>query len=80
MAFTETARATEFITLKGGMITSVDALKVLWRLEDSGFTVRAVGDRLQVLPVDRQTPDVAVLIRQHRDELLDLVKYQPPEV
>ncbi len=42
--------APELVTLKGGRVVSVDALRVLWDLEDRGFDVKlGDGRRYKVL-------------------------------
>ena len=68
------------MTLKGGLTVSVDALRIGWALEARGFTIRPCGERLQVLPPERLTAADAAAIRRHRDELLALALYGPPEV
>ena len=71
--------ASELMTLTG-LTVSVDALRVGWGLEARGFTMRPSGERLQVLPVERLTTADAAAIRRHRDELLVLALYEPPQV
>jgi hypothetical protein len=63
------------VTLKDGLVASVQALQLLWQLEDRGFALRPVGDRLQVQPVDLLTAADVAVIRANRDELLALVRY-----
>ena len=38
--------APEIVSLKGGTVVSLPALRVLWSLEDRGFLVRLNGDAL----------------------------------
>jgi hypothetical protein len=64
-----------FVTLKGGAVASLDALVLLWRLEDRHFILEPVGHQLRVQPVARLTPEDVAAIRHHRDELLTLVTY-----
>ncbi len=70
--------ASELVTLKGGLVVSLDALRMLWDLEDRGFDVK-VGDgrRYKVLvgPFDRLTTADKVAIHTHRDALAELVRY-----
>ena len=62
------------VTLKHGLVVSVGALRTLWSLEDRGFALQPFGARLRVQPVAALTPDDIASIRQHRDELVALVK------
>ena len=73
MAFSESA---DVVILRGGLVTTAAALKLLWALEHEHFTIRLLDGRLQVLPVERLTPALAYQIRDHRDELIELVRYQ----
>jgi len=74
------ANSDERVCLKGGLTVSVDALRLGWSLEDRGFHMRPVADKLEVQPHERLTREDAQQIRQHRDELLTLARYEPPEV
>ena len=78
MTGSPTTTAPELVTLKGGLVVSVDALRVLWDLEDRGFDVKlGDGQRYKVLvgPSDRLTADDKTAIHQHRDALAELVRY-----
>ena len=66
------------VTLQGCLTVSLDALQLGWTLEDRGFRLRPVGDKLQVQPHQRLTADDVAAIKAHRDELLALVKYVAP--
>ena len=73
-----TTTAPELVTLKGGLVVSVDALRVLWDLEDRGFDVKlGDGQRYKVLvgPAARLTVEDKVAIHTHRDALVELVRY-----
>jgi hypothetical protein len=63
------------VVLKSGLSVPVDALTLLWRLEDRGLSLRPDGDALVVSPREHLTDDDRAAIRQHRDELLALVRY-----
>ena len=63
------------VELRGGVVVSLDALNVLWDLEARGFAFVVDGERLRVTPGSRLTSDDTAAIRQHRDELLLLVRY-----
>jgi hypothetical protein len=65
----------EIVTLKGGLVVSVEALRLALTLEDRGFRMEPVGDKLRVDPRENLTADDVTLIRQHRDELLAIVNY-----
>ncbi len=75
---TPPAGGPELLTLKGGLVVSVDALRILWDLEDRGFDI-TLGDgrRYKVLvgPSDRLTVADKAAIHRHRDALADLVRY-----
>lgn len=65
-----------FVTMQPGLVVSVPALQLLWRLEDAGMVVRIDDQtgRLLVGPTARLTTDDDRAIRVHRDELIELVK------
>jgi hypothetical protein len=67
--------ATESVTLKGGHVVSLDALRLLWALEEDGLNVERDGDQLTVGPKSKVRAEYRPAIRQHRDELLMLVDY-----
>ena len=69
--------SSELVPLRGGLVVAAPALRLLWQLENKGFSVRVVDDRLQVLPATRLTSALVSTIRQHRDALIELVRYQP---
>jgi hypothetical protein len=62
------------VTLKYGFVVSLPALQTLWSLEDRGLLVRVDGDALVVRPRSRITPDDDRAIREHRVELMALVR------
>ena len=63
------------VTMKSGLVVRLEALQVLWRLEDDGMVVK-VDDtgRLLVGPTNRLTPADDRAIREYRDEIVALVK------
>jgi len=73
-----TTTVPELVTLKSGLVVSVDALRVLWDLEGRAFNVKlGDGRRHKVLvgPVERLTEEDKTAIRLHRDALASLVHY-----
>jgi hypothetical protein len=71
-----TATASDFVALKGGLVVSIEALRLLWAFEHRGCTLKRaedgslfVGPRHQITRADLER------IREHRDELLALVNY-----
>jgi hypothetical protein len=64
----------ETVTLRGGRSVSLDAMRVLWDLEDRGFTVFTSSAGLIVRPTGRITLDDDARIRRYRDELVALVR------
>jgi hypothetical protein len=71
-----TSIATESITLKGGHVVSLDALRLLRALEEDGLSVERDGEYLTVAPKAKVKDEYRPAIRQHRDELLMLVDYR----
>ena len=73
-----TITAPELVTLKSGLVVSVEALRVLWDLEDRGFDVK-LGDgrpfKVLVGPSNRLTSKDKAAIDMHRDALAELVRY-----
>ena len=69
-----TSVASEIVTLKGGLAVSVDALRVLWDLEDRGFELWLDAGVLCVRPAVSDASDREA-VRAHRDELAALVAY-----
>ncbi len=65
-----------FVTMQPGLVVSVPALQLLWRLEDAGMVVKVDDQtgRLLVGPTARLTIDDDLAIRAHRNELIELVK------
>ena len=73
-----TTTAPELVTLKGGLVVSVDALRVFWDLESRAFDMK-LGDgryyKVLVGPSDRLTDEDKAAIHAHRDALAELVRY-----
>ncbi len=72
--------ASEWVTLRGGLTVSLDALRVGWGLEARGFRLEQVGDKLRVAPHTALTAADVAAIRANRDELLALAQYTPETV
>ena len=71
-----TAPASELVTLRGGLVVPVEALRILWLLEERAFDVRLADDGvLLVTPGSKLTTDDRRTIRRHRDDLRQLVRY-----
>lgn len=66
----------EFVTMQPGLVVSVPALQLLWRLEVAGMVVKVDDQtgRLLVGPTARLTTADDRAIRAHRNELIELVK------
>lgn len=56
-------------------VFSGPAWALLLRLEADGFDLVAAGDRLRVRPPARLTPDLLAALRQHKADLLMLLRY-----
>lgn len=65
----------EIVVLKGGHSATLAALRLLWSLEDRGLTLTLDGEDLLVGPRTDLTPGDRDLIREHKPELIYLVRY-----
>ena len=63
------------VTLRGGRVASLAALRILWGLQSRGFIIEPAGDKLRVHPARALTPDELAEVRAHRNDLLALVDY-----
>ena len=63
------------LVLKGGFIAPVEALQLLWHLEDAGYQVHLDGTDLVVSPGSRLTRQQRLDIRRHKTPLIALVQY-----
>jgi hypothetical protein len=63
------------VVLRGGVSVPLSALRLLWDLEARGFSLTQDGEALMVAPRSRLNTEDDAAIRQHRDELLALVRY-----
>jgi hypothetical protein len=61
------------VVLSNGLSVPVDALRLLWQLEDRGLCIRVDGDGLAIGPRERLTDEDRALIRRWRDDLLAVV-------
>ncbi len=72
---------TAFVTTKSGLAVSLGSVRLLWRLEDDGMVVKVdETGRLLVGPASRLTADDDRVIREYRNELIELVKMSRDEV
>lgn len=67
--------SSEVLTLKNGFTVSLAVLRLAWNLEDRGFNIEPLGDRLSVQPAARLTHEDVTAIRRHRVELRALAVY-----
>lgn len=65
----------DVVTLRVGLTVPLTTLRVLWDLEERGFSVVVVDGSLRMSPRSRITAADDAAIRRHRDELLALVHY-----
>lgn len=65
----------ELVTLRSGLAVSIDALALLWSLEERRFELRVADDGLRVRPQGRLTEADDVAIRQHHADLAALIRY-----
>jgi hypothetical protein len=66
--------ASQTVTLKGGIVVSVDALKLLWSLEDRGCDVRVDGGGALRL-LGKVTERDREAVRAHQQDVLNIVRY-----
>jgi hypothetical protein len=74
MASTTTA---DLVMLRGGLTVPLPAVQLAWRLEGRGCYLRLAADGVGLLVGPRAylTDDDRAAIRQHRAELLALIRY-----
>ena len=73
---TATLPVSELVALRGGVAVPVEALRILWLLEERHFDVRlADDDALLVAPASKLTVTDRATIRRHRDDIRRLVRY-----
>ena len=71
-----TSPVSELVTLHGGFAVPVEALRILWLLEERDFDVRLADDgTLLVAPGSKLRTADRRAIAQHRDALRALVAY-----
>ena len=71
-----TAQDSELVSLRGGLVVPVEALRILWALEERDFDIRLADDGvLCVMPGSKLTSADRRAIAAHRDALRELVAY-----
>lgn len=68
------------ITLKGGFVVRVEALRLAWRLEEIGVSMRVDGDALVLRPREHVPSEDVPLLRRYRREIMQIIQYtaEPP--
>lgn len=65
---------TETVMLRGGLVVALPVLRLLWSLEERGFRIRRGHDgALLISPRSRLSAEDDQALREHRDELLDVI-------
>jgi hypothetical protein len=73
--------ALAFVTLKGGLVVPLEALRLAWSLEDRGATFSVEGEDFLVDgPADLLTETDQAGIRRWKQHLIAIASYQAPEV
>lgn len=67
--------ASDFVTLRDGLVLPLAALQLAWSLEHKGCTLRVDGDQLFAGPRDRLTDDDRLGIRRWREHLKCIATY-----
>ncbi len=77
------ADASEYVTLlagpRGGLTVPAEPLRLMFEMEDRGFTLTREGDVLVVTPSNPLTAEDAVRLRRWKFHILSLLDYEPPE-
>jgi hypothetical protein len=69
--------ASVVVTLRGGVVASLEVLQRLWALEHRGARFELLEDgRFRVVPIDVLTPEDKSFLRAHRDEARTLLDYE----
>ena len=68
----------EVVVLRGGVSVLAGALRLAWKLEKAGCTLTVDGDELVVRPARLVSLYDRELLRQWRDDLVTIVRYEPP--
>jgi len=69
------ASGCEIVTLRGGHLVPLTVLQLGWALEARGLTLELEGDRLAVFPSQLLTDADRAQLREHRDALVNLLRY-----
>jgi hypothetical protein len=70
----------DVVTLQGGLVVALPALRLALNLEARGLHLDVEGDALVVAPRDRITDADRLQIRTYRDELKAIAVYRCPEI
>ena len=80
MGASAVSEALAFVTLKGGLVVPLEALRLAWSLEDRGATFAVDGQDILVdSPVDLTEADCAG-IRRWKRHLIAILQYEAPAV
>ena len=63
------------ISLRGGLVVSRHALKLLWELERRELRITVKQNKLTVTPSAQVSAELATTIKQHQTELVAVVLY-----
>ena len=66
--------ASDLVVLRGGLAVPLDALQLLWALEDKGCIIRMDGDDLLIGPRTKLDANDRARIAEHRDHIRALVR------
>ena len=65
----------ELVTLKGGHVVPLPLLRFCWGLEDRGVNLALDGGDILAKPASRLTDTDCATIREHKQELVQLLTY-----
>jgi len=75
----------DYVTLKPGRdgftpTVPIAALRLLWRLEDAGFRLRADPPHIRVSPAGQLTDEDRAALVRWKPHVLCLLEYEPPPI
>ncbi len=70
-----TSMPSDAVMLTPGLVVSLNALRLLWELEERNCIIRLDGGHLFIGPRQQLTDSDRASIRLHRDELIALVQH-----
>lgn len=67
--------ADEPVALRGGLVVSVAALRLLWFIEDRQLVITLKTNAIRVTPASQVSPELKNDVKTHATEIAGLVMY-----